>query len=462
MENKEVQNKISTKKVSYVQKDEISLKGIILTIIKERRLIISIASVVLLVAMMFTFYQMQESKSAKTIVSFNFEGIEEHLNPDKSKFDPYQIATPYILNDVINKLSLEGKISPNTIRSLVEMSPIIPNSILEKEKFMMEKKGETVEFFPNEYVLTVHSSAKHHVNGQLARKIADQIVLSYRDYFNEEYIVQKPVVNKFTTFDASEYDYADTSVIIHAQLEELKAYDLALSELNPDFRSKRTGLTFYEIIQLLNNTDRVDINKLDSMISAYKLTKDNSKLILYYEYLVEELTNKKNKIQGQSQVAKEMLGTIEDSSKSIMESLSAEPENVGDSYFNKLVLDAANSGESLNAIEEKINYYNKEIEELKSGQYVIDYNRNAVLKETDELIESIIKDLNHWMELGNQTADEFYDQHLSNSFYALAPAALEDKSKPLINIVIGIVAGLMLGAFSALFKAYWQKEEGAN
>ncbi len=462
MGNKDIQTQMNMREIVHDKESEISLKELIITLLRERKIIIAITSLVLLIAILFTVYQSQESKSARTIVSFNFKGIEEHKNPDESPFDPYQVATPYILNDVIKNLNMEGEISPNTVRSLVEMRPIIPKNILDQEKFLMEEKGETLTYYPNEYVLTVHTSRKYKVDSKLARKIADQIVISYRDYFNEEYILQKPVVNKFATFDATRYDYSDISMIIHEQLEELKAYDEALSKLDEDFRSKRTGLTFYEIVQLLNNTDRVDINKLDSMISAYKLTKDNSRLILYYEYLVEELTYEKNKATGQSEVAKEMLGTIEDSSKGIMDSLSGETEDVGDSYFNSLVLKAASTGESLSSIEEKISYYNNEIAELKSGEYVIDYDREAVIKETDQLIESIITDLNRWMQLGDETAEEFYDQYLSGSFYALSPAAIENTSRPVINLAVGVVAGLALGIFVALFKSYWENEGGTR
>ena len=439
--------------------DEISLKELIMTLINEGKLIVFITGVILFCTLLFTFYQSFESKSGKAIVSFNFSGISNHKNPDGTSFDPYQIATPFILSDVIDQLELEGQVSPNSIRSLVEMTPIIPKSITTKEDFLLEKEGETITYYPNEYILTVNSSRKKGIDAYLAQKIANQIVLSYKDYFTNEYILQKPIVNKLSTFNPDKYDYSDISMVIHSQLNEVKSFNNALSALDENFRSKRTGMTFYDIIQLLDNTDKVDLNKLDSMISSYKLTKDNTRLILYYEYLVEQLTYEKNKALSQKNVTKDMLENIEDSSNSILSTLSGTTNDSSNSYFNSLILRTANTGTNISNISERIDYYNNEITELKNGPYIVDYDKEAILAEAEALISTISDDINKWMELSKETSEEFYDQYLSNSFYALSPAVIDDSGRPLLNLAIGAVLGLMLGIFAAFFKAYWNSEK---
>ena len=439
--------------------DEISLKELIMTLINERKLIILVTAGILFLAVLFTFYQSMESKSGKAIVSFNFSGISNHKNPDGTEFDPYQVATPFILSDVIGELNLEGEVSPNSIRSLVEMTPIIPESVTAKEDFLMEKEGETITYYPNEYVLTIHSNRKYGINATLAQKIANQIIVSYKNYFTNEYIIQKPIVNKLSTFNPDKYDYSDISMVIHDQLDEVKSFNNALSSLDRDFRSKRTGMTFYDLTQLLDNTDKVDLNKLDSMISSYKLTKDDTRLILYYEYLVEQLTYEKNRAISQKNVTKDMLENIEDSSNSIISMLDGETSDDNNSYFNSLILRTANTGTNISNISERIDYYNNEITELKTGTYIVDYDKEAVLAETEELITNITNDLNRWMELSKETSEEFYDQYLSNSFYALSPAVVDNSSRPLLNIAIGGVLGVMLGVFLAFFKAYWNNEK---
>ncbi len=451
----------------YNAEDEISLKEIILTILNERKLIAIITVITIGLAIAFTWYQSDKTTSAKVIVSFNFAGIEEHKNPDGSEFDPYQVATPYILSEVISKLNLENQISSNDIRQLIEIEPIVPKDITDQREFLMEKKGETLEYLSKEYTLTVHTNRKKHIDGKLAAKIADEIVYTYTDYFNNEYIAQKPVINKLKDFNIDKYDYSDVSMVVHDQINEIKSFNKALSELDPDFRSKRTSLNFSEINNLVDNTDNINLNKLDSIISSYKLTKDDNKLILYYEYLVEQLTFSKNKSASQRDVAKNMLEIIEDSSTNVADALNGKSkgeksEKDKNGYFNSLLLKTANTSEKITDIEKQIAYYNGEIEDLKNGTFLANYNREAMQVEAEQLIQKIIDELKEWINLTNETANEFYDEYLSNSFFALSPAIVINSSRKLINLAAGAVAGIALGIFIALFKSYWNSEQEAK
>ncbi len=441
------------------QYNEISLKELIMILINSKKLILSIVILSLCVTVGFTFYQSLSSKSGEVIVSFNFSGIGSHTNPDGTSFDPYQIATPFILNDVIHELQLEGKISPNSIRSLIEMNPIIPKAITDKEEFLLEKSGDTVEFYPNEYILSVKTSRAANVNASLAQKIADQVVRSYQKYFTDEYIFQDPVVNKLSTFNAEKYDYSDISMVIHSQLDELKSFNNALYTLDQDFRSKRTGMSFYDIVRILDNIDKVDLNKLDSIISSYKLTKDDTKLVLYYEYMIERLEYQKSKALGQKNVTQEMLASIEDSSNSIVTSFTGGTADKSNSYFNSLILKTADTGMKISDISERIEYYKNEVKQLKNGEFIVNYDRKEILTEVNNLISGILKDINRWLQITQETSDEFYVQYMDNSVYALSPAAISDSQKPLLNIAIGTLLGLMIGIFTALFTSYWNNEK---
>lgn len=401
-----------------------------------------------------------QTEKAQLIITFNSSGMSSHKNPDGSSFDPYQIATPYILREVILALSLEEDITPNQIRSLVEMEPIIPKSVTERQVFSMEKNGEVLPYFPNEYVLTVKSNRGLGVNGGLAKKIANQIITTYADYYTNTYIVQKPVVNQLNAFDTSAYDYSDVSLVLHQQIDKLTSFNNQLAGLDNDFRSKRSGMTFHELTNLVGTTENVSLNRLDSMISAYKLTKDNERLILYYEYLIERLTYEKSKATGKETVTQSMLETVEDSTMAVLKVTGNESVSNQDSYFGQLVLQSVSTGLEVNSINQQIDFYTNEVDQLRNGTYIINYDKEAVIQETEMLIQSIMLELNQWMELTTLTSEEFYDDYLSNSVYALSPAVESDDVQMGLNIVIAGILGLMLGCFEAFFRNYWNTSEG--
>ncbi|MBS7528114.1 hypothetical protein KHM83_15615 [Fusibacter paucivorans] len=441
--------------------DEISLKELIQIILNHRRLIIAFTIIMIVLAGLFSVYQQREGKSAEVIVAFKFGGIKSHQNPDGTAFDPYQIASPYILSEVVSALDLDGQVSPNKIRSLIEMEPIIPDSFVSQQEFAMEKNGETLTYYPDEYILKVHASESNGVDADLAQRIANQIVISYRDYFNDTYMAQRPVSNRLIAFDKDEYDYSDVSSVFHSQLDSIRSFASAHSNLDTDFRSKRTGMTFDDIYHTVAILDEVEMNRLDSMISAYKLTKNRERLIIYYDYMIEQLEYQKSKYSAQTTVTTDILASIEDSSNDIITGLSGNMElDNGESYFNSLILRTASLGANSSTLQQQIDYYKSEVEDLRSGNYVVDFDEALVTAKVLDMIDHIEASLYEWIDITNETSDEFYDQYLSSAFYALSPAEVYSSVHMSLNLAIGAVLGLMLGVFVAFFKAYWHNEPG--
>ena len=446
--------------------DEISLRELLQILLDYKKLILVITCLTIIAAGAFSFYQLREGKNAQLIVAFNFAGIESHHNPDGSNFDPYQIASPYILSEVVQRLNLEDTISPNKVRALIDMSPIIPSAFLTKQAFAMEKNGENINYFPNEYILKVRASVSNGISAGLAQRIANEIVLTYRDYFNDTYLSQKPVANKLVAFDTDAYDYADISSVFHSQLDDIQAYVTAHSSLDPDFRSKRTGMIFDDIYHTVAILDEVEMNRLDSLISAYKLTKDRERLIIYYDYLIEQLSYEKGKYAAQTSVTTGVLANIEDSSSDLIASLTGNiSADDGDSYFNNLILKTASLGKTASSLQKQIDFYTSEVEELRSGNYVVSYDEALITAKAMEMINHIEGSLFEWIEITNDTSSEFYDQYLTSAFYALSPAEVYSDVNLQLNIAIGGVLGLMLGVFAAFFKAFWlqsNREKEAN
>ena len=84
-----------------------------------------------------------QSSSGKVLIQYNDESISNGTFPDGSEFDQYQIASPEVLQNVINALGLTDTVE--TLRRRIDVSPVIPNAVQELQK----AKNRTEERHPN-------------------------------------------------------------------------------------------------------------------------------------------------------------------------------------------------------------------------------------------------------------------------------------------------------------------------
>ncbi len=224
----------------------------------------------------------------------------------------------------------------------------------------------------------------------------------------------------------------------------------------PEFRSKQTGMTFNDIIESLMVINDVDLMRWDSLLSSYKLSKKPDQLMLYYTYQVDRLKNKLNVLKAENAVNLQTLSVLEDSDNALINSLGKQDDQEA-SYFQTLVMSTVETGSQISVIEKDLTYYQMEVEDLIEGQQA-GSQRAALIKKSDVMVVELYKDLTNWIKVSNTTADEFYDQYLTSSFFALSPTAVTNTVRLPLNVAIGAVLGMMLSMFVVFFRAYWTND----
>lgn len=435
--------------------EEISIKELIMTLYRNKYFIAIITLIIVFASLFFSLYLNNTSKEAQILIDINHTKIKQGKNPDGSNFTAYDIVAPFVLKDVIEALDISGEVSINDIRSKTIIEPLIPESIEKKREFLLEKEGETLQYYPDEFLLIIKTGGN--IDEQLAVQIANQIVDSYMNYFTNEYIHSTLVTNRLINFNTEDYDYSDISNVLHLQLEDIIAFNERIYSMDPSFRSKETGFSFNEIAETVKVIDEIDLNRIDSLISSYKLTKDQERLRVYYEYMIEQLNLEREKLASSSGVSKEMLNKLENSNQSIIKTLNGEIGDSRDSYFTKLILRSSDFGESSADVQRQISYYERELSELEQGTVLIDKN-SEVKAEVVQLISQTSKNIQNWIDLTNISANEFYEKIMTKAVRPLSPAEVYTDVNVKLNLAIGLVLGLMLGIFAAFMKAMWTDE----
>ena len=436
--------------------DEISLKELLLTLWRGKGLIIIISLIAIGLSMMASFWMKNQSYGVSIVVAFKHDGIESHLNPDGSKFDPYQIASPYVLDEVIKGMQLDGVISPNTIRKNLVMTPIIPDDVKAMQTFSLEKQGDTIVYYPDEYVLTVSADPGAGMDVNMTQSVVDHLISTYRDHFTHEYIQRDRLSDLLGFSDTSNYDYVDLSMVFENQLKAILSFNENNARLAPQFRSKQTGLTFNDIIESVGVINDVDLTRWNSLVSSYKLSKKPDELMMYYNYQINNLTDALNILKSENSVNLQTLSSLEDSDNALVGALSNQ-DSKESSYFQTLIMSTVDTATSISFKERQIDHYKMEVQDIESGQR-LGSQRSALIEKSDAMVASLYTDLSHWIDISNQTADEFYDRYLSSSFFALSPSVVTNTVRLPLNIAIGSILGFMVAVFLVFFKAYWSND----
>jgi len=408
--------------------DEISLADIIRVILKGKWFI-GLLVVIALVGT-YAYYRFLTPKigEVKTIISYNYKGIEKGLDPHGKNIDVSMIKSPLVLENVVNALSLQQYgITSDDLRVNINITPVIPGNITENIKRLEEDIKSNIEplqqyiYYPNKYIITFRLARKLKISSQMAQQIVDEIVKQYQQYFYKTYSDMSVLSSAIQPVDYAEYDYPEISTVLNNQLNIFISY--LKTKLNQEdgsnFRSVETGLSFGDILESISIIKQVDLNRLDSIIGAYNLTKNKDKLIKLYEYRIK--TEELNMAQKNDE-ASLILNTIKDYQKDqklVMAGL-AGTDGSGfinmeetDKYYNTLTQQYIDAGIAAKESEKKILHYQQEIEKLMND--TVDAVSKAQAEADVVKLVSVIKErIEYWIELTNKTAAEYYEKNLFN------------------------------------------------
>lgn len=460
------------------QKDgtDVSLWDIIETIIKGKWIIIT--TVIVLPLLVFGYLKITAPHLVSTIISFNFEGIEKGLDPNGKNFDISVIKSPSIISEVIKKMDLTSKnISVSEIAHSIEIQAIIPGDITEKIKKIQSAKSENIKdqqsfvYYPNTYIISFNVLDDSKINLNTAKNILDEMIREYENYFFETYTDRNVIENSIGKLNYDEYDYPEITTVMHNQVDILRNYlNAKLNQKNGSvFRSTKHGVSFSDIIGNINVIDSTDIGRLDAVIGAYNLTKDKEKLIKLYEYRIKKFELNKNKKDDEAKIVFDMLEKYQKDKNLIMIPGSVDANNgtgilefdKTNDYYNQLAQRYTDSGVESTNSQHDIEYYKKEIEKFNNDN-ISQPEKEQAEKQVVEMIPGIVEKLNNWIEITNDSVDEYYNKYFIYDSIKVLSTAQSVKKGYITQVVYAFAAALILSSFVVLFMGYWRRNKERN
>lgn len=448
--------------------DEISLKELILVLLKGKKLIIGLT--LLITALVFVGSVMgpkllsDSAGEIKTAITYN-GGISADIN---------EIRSPAVLKPVIDNLGLdEYDISVDDLRRNIYFEALIPDRIVEKmeqlkdvtdDEFRIQQLDE-LSYSASEYIVTLNLHKDLGLDAYKGREVLDAIIRSYEGWYYKEYVNRAVLTNVLSDIDMDNYDYPEIVEIFDGQFGTIYSYLNAKIIEDVDFRSSTIGMTFAELKQVVELVDNIELKKADAIIGAYNLTKDKDKLLKLYEYQIKnyEMLNKKK--TDEMAIVNRMIDTyIKDPSAVIFSSTMNTTNGVSldseDQYYNSLIKDYTEASVvAINALND-IELIKFKIDKLSDDETESALKLDAV-EEVNLLNNRIYYKLNYWIDQINSTLEEYdYNRFYKSTLRQLTPSesysVIDTNVK--LNTAIGMVLGLMISMFMVFFRSYMKNE----
>ena len=239
-------------------------------------------------------YIVGQSTYARAVITLQYEGIENGLDPNGAAFDINKIKSPKVIEDALMSLGTT-EFDSEKIRESIDIEGVVPEDAVERITVIKEMSLEDVSnyekildisYFPSQYIVYLRKNPG--MSGKDAVKVLNAILDSYREYFMDTYANTEVLTVTGNLIDYKDYDYAEAMDMLETQMEIMQGYVSERRDQAPEFRSSGTGLSFGDISMALDTIAEIDIANLNSYIESHTLTKDVSRQREYYEYRIKK------------------------------------------------------------------------------------------------------------------------------------------------------------------------------
>jgi hypothetical protein len=421
----------------------------------------------------YFFFAPQHSGAVIGIISFNYNGAEEGLDPFGRLLDVTKIKSPKVLDRALTELNLYAKgVTVEDVRQNITIEGIVPDdafqriltyrAIAEEEPSKLE---EILDLFyvPTQYAVTLSIPSRFSfLSGAAGIELLTAIFHSYQIYFFEEYSARNILSTAIFSLPYEEYDYSESYKILNGQFNNILNYLVEKRNESPDFRAKSTQMSFGDIVRNINLIRDIDLLNMRALIDIRLLTKNVDFRILSYRALVAEKEMDEiiamenavatwNAIETYEKDSTIWFGTVGQAALEFNES---------SGFYDDLITRALRYEETAIRLRAEIDYHEEMIANLYNaetpGDPVADFQRQLDILHIESLIQSVSGKMAMWIDIINETVDEYMETEVLKDVtkIALLPKYTSHFASYASRLLIIIAAVTLIGFALSTIYAY--------
>ena len=397
------------------------------------------------------------SSYARALISFQYDGIESGLDPNGASFDINKIKSPAVIQKALDGLGISTEYIEN-VRSNISVEGVIPEDAVERITVinkMAENNGQyyqqllDVSYFPSQYVVYFYDD-RTFPTGQI-NQILNAILESYKEYFFDTYANNEVLTVTAGLLSGDDYDYSESVDLLRTQLKLMKNFAQAKASEAPDFRASGTGLSFSDISTSVGLIQDADLARLSSYVESNSLTTDATRQIEYYEYQIEEYTNRLSELQVNLSNVTASINSYQKDPVIIVSSqgTTQEAEQTNE-YYDRLIAQKLELSSQISEINTEINRYYKLMNKMQSKTTSATEDE---LQYANALISNLNSKLSEWIDLIEETTREYYDTTKFSNAYQVSVPSQYFAGGGIVNIVK--ISGIFVLIFLAIVIIVW-------
>ena len=439
--------------------DEIDIVNVAVNMAKRRRLYLYLLAIaaclgIIIGLLMVIFGRLAGKNSyAQAVITFQYEGIEDGLDPNGTAFDINKLKSPVVIEAALADLDIDG-VGVETIRRNIMIEGVIPEDAVERITIINEmalkdatnyEKILDVSYFPAQYVVTLYQDGG--MSKAETRDILNAILASYKSYFLDTYANTEVLSVTGNLIEYKDYDYTEAVDLLQSQMDIMLSYVQERQEQAPDFRSVETGLSFGDIITSLETIESVDMSNLSSYIETNTLTKDKERLVEYYAYRIKKDNMELSALQQQLVTTQEIIDSyVKDPIVIVSSQESTQEITQTNEYYDSLIERKIELSDQISEINTEINDMYTQFNSIIDSS---NQNTQSEYDKADEMLENLTVKIAEWIKLIESTTEEYYTTTLfSNAVKIAVPAQYHTIEGGIVqiakNILIGVAAMVLL------------------
>lgn len=342
-------------------------------------------AIVLVAGAMTMYHWMSVSYINTMVITLNYEGAKEGLNPDGSRFKISEIKSDEVLNAAIEKAE-DKSLSVEKIKDRIFVDTKMPLSAIEKTSSSIAQ-GSIYSYTPTEF--DIYYSQKNKFKPNKSLDVLSALSEAYREYFMEKYCEKNVVLDFDSDTDFSRYDYYEVQQILEDKINSMINHLATHQSENSTFRSNTTGYTFKNLTSMLINLRDQDLARLKAYIVQNQISNDRAKFISKQDYLIDKDTEQYDTNMQASDITNSALAVYDPYITGVTFIPSIDQY---DEYYmsrtktgiDNLAMKSYNQGMTANKFKKQID----------SRQYIVDkYASGAPQEGMNESADTMIRDL---------------------------------------------------------------------
>ncbi len=373
------------------------------------------------------------------IVTLNYEGAKEGLNPDGSRFNISEIVSDEVLKKAISIMG-DTSLTVEGLKNRITIDSKMPLSAIEKTTAAIAS-GSNYRYNPSEF--DIYYSQKNKLSRNKTVEFIHALSKSYNDYFFNKYS-EKNIILEFDGSTAfGDYDYYEIQKVLSDKIGSMITYLSKHHGESPAFRSQNTGYTFENLTNMLINLRDQDLEKLSAYIIQNRISKDGSEFVRKQRYLADKKVMQYESSIQASNISKSALEIYDPYITGIAFIPSVDKQS--EYYMSRtktgldnLAMRSYNAGIDANLFKKSIDEKNYLVD-----KYTTTYDVDAdAMATADKMIEDLCTNLEKIASVALMTDYEYLENKTKN--YITFNLPNKSLSLPVVKFMINFVVTLFL------------------